>query len=93
LAKNPQTDELDLPPHLRLNGLSRESNLPANPRSVAHIELAKTVEFQRESIRAQMIEKRGLQAFDHRVDYLLSLFLHRQKQSGLNLHRQLVATT
>jgi hypothetical protein len=72
LAQRPQTDEPDLPLHLRLNGLSREPNLPANPRPVTHVELAKAIELQCESIRAQMIEQSGLQARDHGIDDVLS---------------------
>lgn len=87
LAKHPQTDEPDLPLHLRLNGISREPNLPANPRPVAHVELAKAVELQRKSVRPQIIEQRRLQAPDHRIDDVLSLFLRRQSQSSLNAHR------
>jgi hypothetical protein len=93
LAKRPQTDEPDLPLHLRLNGLSREPNLPANPRPVAHAKLAKAVELQRESIRAQMIEQGCLQAPNHRVDDVLSLFLRRQRQSSLNPLGQLISTS
>jgi hypothetical protein len=92
LAQRPQTDEPDLPLHLRLNGLSREPNLPANPRPVTHVELAKAIELQCESIRAQMIEQSGVQARDHGIDDVLSLFLGRQGQSSLNPHGQLVST-
>jgi hypothetical protein len=67
LAKHPQTNELDLPQRLRLYRLSGEPDLPANPRLVAHIELAEGVELQRESVRAQMIEQRDLQARDNCV--------------------------
>lgn len=79
LAQRPKTDEPDLPLHLRLNGLSCESNLSPNPRPVTHVEFAEAVELQRESIRAQMIEQGGFQAPKHRVDDVLSLFLRRQR--------------
>jgi hypothetical protein len=92
LAQRPQTDEPDLPLHLRLNGLSREPNLPANTRPVTHVELAKAIELQCESIGAQMIEQSGLQARDHGIDDVLSLFLGRQGQSSLNPRGQLVST-
>jgi len=59
-AKQSQTDELDLPQHLRLNRRSREPDLPANPRPMVHIELAKAVELESESIRVQMGEQGGL---------------------------------
>ena len=77
LPKCPQTDEPDFPFHLCLNGLSSEPNPPANPRPVAHVELAKATELQRKSIRAQMIEQGGLQAADYGADDVLSLFLRR----------------
>jgi hypothetical protein len=93
LAKRPQSDEPDLALHLRLNGLSREPNLPANPRPVAHAKLAKAIELQRESIRPQMIEQGGLQAPNHRVEDVLSLFLRRQRQSSLNPLGQLISTS
>lgn len=65
MAKRPQTDERELPLHLRLNGLSRETDLPANPRPVTHVELAKAVQLQSESIRAQMIEQGAFKALAH----------------------------
>jgi hypothetical protein len=78
LANQPQADEDDLAPHFRLNGLSAEPDLPAKPRLVARIELAKVVELQRESIRAQIIQQSGLQARDDRVYDVLGFFLGRQ---------------
>jgi hypothetical protein len=45
-----------------------------------------------ESIRAQMIEQGCLQAPNHRVDDVLSLFFGRQRQSSLNPHGQFVST-
>jgi hypothetical protein len=53
LAKCPQTDEPDFPPHLCLNGLAGEPDSPRSARPVANGKLAKAVELQRESIRAQ----------------------------------------
>ena len=50
-AERSQSHERDLPPRFRLNRLSREPNLPANPRLVAHGELAEAAELQRESVR------------------------------------------
>ena len=90
LAKRPQTDEPDLPARLCLNGLAGEPDSPGRARPVTHVELAKAVELQRESIRLQIIEQHGLQAPDHRVNDMLSLFLRRQRQSSPNPHRQLV---
>lgn len=77
-AKQPQTDEPDLPSILCQDGLARESNPPENSRLVAHIELAEGVELQRESVRAQMIEQSGLQARDNSVYDMLGFFLGRQ---------------
>jgi len=77
-AKNAQTDELDLPQHLRLNDLSGESDFPPNPGSVVDIELAEAIELQGESICVQMFEQCGFQAADHHADYVLSLFLGTQ---------------
>lgn len=79
LAQIPQTDELDLPARPCLYGLAGESDSPGSARPVTHVELAKAVELQRESIRTQMIEQRGFQALDHSVDDVLSLFFRRQR--------------
>ena len=59
-AKCPQADELDFPPPLRLNDLPRETYFPKNSGPMTHGELPKAVEFQRESIRPQIVEQRGL---------------------------------
>src|ERR1700751_5160102 len=91
-AKQSQTDELDLPQHLRLNRRSREPDLPANPRPMVHIELAKAAELEGESIRVQMGEQGGLEAQNHHAHHVLSLFLGRQGQSTLNSLRHLVST-
>ena len=56
LAKYPQTNELDLPQQLRLNGLSREPDLSADAGLMSHIELAKPVQLQREPVSIQMVE-------------------------------------
>jgi hypothetical protein len=72
LAKRSQIDELNLPAWPCLYGFSREPNFPPNARPVAHVELAKAVELQRESIRGQMVEQGGLQALDHGADDVLS---------------------
>ena len=90
LAKRPPIDELDLPPHLRLNRLARETYFPENSGPMPLGEFAKAIQLQRESIRAQMIEERGFQARDHGVDDVLSRFLSCQRQSSLNLLGQLV---
>jgi hypothetical protein len=84
LAQRPQTDEPDLPLHLRLNGRSREPNLPANPRPVTHVELAKAVELQREPVRAQIVEQGGFERRDHGIHDHLRFFLGRQRQRLLN---------
>jgi hypothetical protein len=59
---------------------------------VTDSELAKAFELQREPIRTEMIEQSGLQARDHGIDNVLSLFLGGQRQSNLNSHGQLVST-
>jgi hypothetical protein len=74
-----QTDEPDLPSSLCQDGLPRERNSPKNARLVSHVELAETVEFQRESIRAQIVEQGGLQARDNRGYDVLGFFLGRQR--------------
>lgn len=57
---------------------------------MVHIELAKAVELEGESIRVQMVEQGGLQAKNHRARHVLSLFLGRQGQSTLNSLRRFV---
>jgi hypothetical protein len=56
-------------------------------------EFAKTLELQCEFILVQIIEQRGLQAPDHRVDDMMSFFLRRQRQSDPNLLGQLASTS
>ena len=60
---------------------------------MTHAEFAKAFQLQRESIGPQMIEERGLQARDHGVDDVLSLFFSPQRQSGPNFLGQLVTTS
>jgi hypothetical protein len=93
LAKRTQTDEPNLPQGLRLNRLARETYFPENSRSVPHEEFAKAIQLQRESIRVQIIEQRGLQAHDHGVNDVLSLFFSPQRQSSLNRLGELVTTS
>src|SRR5487761_62745 len=89
----PQSDELHVAPHLRLNRLASEPDLPENPRLVANVELAEAVELQREPVRAQIVEQGGLQAPNHRVDDVLSLFLSQQRESSLNPRGQLISSS
>src|SRR5277367_5310054 len=88
-----QTDEPDLPSIFRQDGLSREPDLSANPRLVAHIELAETAELQRELVRAQIVEQGGFERGNHDIHDHLRLFLCWQRQSSLNPHRQLISTS
>ncbi len=89
----PSSRALDLVHRQRLNRLAREAYFPENSGSVTHGEFAKAVELQRESIRVQIIEQRGLQAHDHGVNDVLSLFFSPQRQSSLNRLGQLVTTS
>jgi hypothetical protein len=93
LAERPQTDKSDLPPRLRLNRLARETYFPENSAPMTNGEFAKAIQLQRESIRVQIIEQRGLQAHDHGVNDVLSLFFSPQRQSSLNRLGQLVTTS
>jgi hypothetical protein len=93
LAKRPHTDEPNLPHPLRVNRLARETYFPENSGSVTHGEFAKAIQLQRESIRVQIIEQRGLQAHDHDVNDVLGLFFSPQRQSSLNRLGQLVTTS
>jgi hypothetical protein len=93
LAKRPQTDEFNLPRHPCFNHLARKTYFPENSGFVPHGEFAQAIELQRESIRVQIIEQRGLQAHDHGVNDVLSLFFSPQRQSSLNRLGQLVTTS
>lgn len=98
LAERPQTDEPDLPQHLRLNDFSREPNFPSNSGFVPNEELAKAAELQRKSIRAQMVEQSGLQAPNHSVNDVLgpvssSAKIGRSDKDGPELGSATVATT